>query len=64
MNSQLINDYIATMEVQLSHAIGKKVDHCHTTGKVRGLLCNNCNTALGLVDDKIEVLKRMIKYLK
>jgi len=28
------------------------------------LLCNNCNTALGLVDDKIEVLKRMIKYLK
>jgi hypothetical protein len=40
------------------------IDHCHKSGKVRGLLCNNCNTALGLVDDKIEVLKRMIKYLK
>jgi hypothetical protein len=27
------------------------VDHCHTTNKVRGLLCDNCNTALGLLDD-------------
>lgn len=40
------------------------IDHCHTTGKVRGLLCNNCNTALGLVSDNIDTLKQMIKYLK
>lgn len=40
------------------------VDHCHTTGKVRGLLCNRCNTTLGLVDDNIKNLKTMIKYLK
>lgn len=40
------------------------VDHCHTTGKVRGLLCSNCNTALGLVKDNKELLSRMITYLE
>lgn len=39
------------------------VDHCHTTGRVRGLLCGPCNTALGLVRENEEVLKNMIKYL-
>lgn len=28
------------------------IDHCHTTGKVRGLLCHRCNTRLGGLDDK------------
>lgn len=40
------------------------VDHCHVTGKVRGLLCSNCNTALGLVKDSTQVLNDMINYLK
>ncbi len=39
------------------------VDHCHTTGKVRGLLCFHCNTALGHVFDSQEVLSKMIAYL-
>lgn len=39
------------------------VDHCHTTGKVRGLLCMKCNTALGLLNDNKELLKEMIDYL-
>jgi hypothetical protein len=39
------------------------VDHCHTTGKVRGLLCTNCNTTLGLVGENIETLTNMIEYL-
>lgn len=39
------------------------VDHCHSTGKVRGLLCNNCNRALGLLKDDKEILKKMIEYL-
>lgn len=40
------------------------VDHDHTTGIVRGLLCNNCNTGIGYFKDNIENLTRAIKYLK
>ena len=40
------------------------VDHCHTTGKVRGLLCDNCNKALGCFKDSISNLENAIKYLK
>jgi hypothetical protein len=39
------------------------VDHCHKTGKVRGLLCNPCNTGIGLFKENIEVLEKTIKYL-
>jgi hypothetical protein len=39
------------------------VDHCHTTGKVRGLLCTNCNTILGKCYDTTEILQNAIKYL-
>jgi len=39
------------------------VDHCHTTGKIRGLLCSDCNTALGLLKDNTETMKNMISYL-
>lgn len=40
------------------------VDHNHTTNKIRGLLCNNCNTVLGHSKDSIEVLLKAIEYLK
>lgn len=39
------------------------VDHCHETGKIRGLLCTSCNTALGLFRDIKENLERAIRYL-
>lgn len=40
------------------------VDHCHATGRVRGLLCNRCNRAIGLLGDNVELLERAIRYLK
>lgn len=40
------------------------VDHCHGTGKVRGLLCNKCNIMLGCSKDNTQVLLNAIKYLK
>ena len=40
------------------------VDHCHSTGKIRGLLCTGCNTALGGFKDDVELLQKAIHYLK
>ena len=39
------------------------VDHCHKTGKVRGIICPRCNTALSLVEDT-EIMDRATKYLR
>jgi hypothetical protein len=39
------------------------VDHNHTTGRVRGLLCDNCNRCLGLLKDNKELLTNAINYL-
>ena len=40
------------------------VDHCHKTGKIRGLLCYLCNTAMGHFQDDIGQLNKVIDYLK
>lgn len=38
-------------------------DHNHTTGQVRGILCRNCNTALGLFQDSPTLLRQAAEYL-
>ncbi len=40
------------------------VDHCHATGKVRGLLCDECNRAIGLLKDSADNFKSAISYLE
>jgi hypothetical protein len=39
------------------------VDHCHTTGKIRGLLCHRCNLGLGWFDDNVLLLRHAATYL-
>ena len=39
------------------------IDHCHDTGKVRGLLCSKCNHAIGLLNDDVDLLRKAIDYL-
>jgi hypothetical protein len=39
------------------------IDHCHKTGKIRGLLCNNCNRAIGLLQDNPAIVAKALLYL-
>ena len=41
-----------------------QVDHCHSTGKVRALLCHGCNTAIGLWNEDIEKILSAARYLE
>uniref|UniRef100_A0AAU2VD61 Endonuclease VII domain-containing protein n=1 Tax=Streptomyces sp. NBC_00003 TaxID=2903608 RepID=A0AAU2VD61_9ACTN len=40
------------------------VDHCHQTGRVRGVLCFNCNSAIGLLGDDPDTVRRAAAYLE
>lgn len=40
------------------------VDHCHTSGKIRGLLCSECNRGIGYFTDNPELLEAAAAYLK
>lgn len=54
-------------ETMLGHKgtlVSLAVDHCHKTGKIRALLCRNCNTMLGGSRDNIDILLNAIRYLK
>lgn len=65
--SQILECAACGKSWELDESVDKKawpVDHCHRTGKVRGIICDPCNRTLGCVDDSIEKLEFLIKYLK
>lgn len=40
------------------------IDHCHETGRVRGILCRKCNTALGLLQEDPERIEGLMTYVR
>ena len=40
------------------------VDHCHTSGKIRKLLCQHCNSGLGMFRDNPELLEKAAEYVR
>jgi hypothetical protein len=40
------------------------MDHCHVTGRIRGIMCRKCNLALGYMMDEIAIAERLAQYLK
>lgn len=40
------------------------LDHCHSSGKVRGALCGDCNRGLGMFKDSLTLLQGAMEYLK
>lgn len=58
---------ICEREVQFGRSsanAGAHVDHCHETGRTRGILCGSCNTALGRLGDTEAALSRVVLYLQ
>lgn len=62
----LITYYFSTTKCGICDAEDSRlyIDHCHVGGNFRGLLCRECNSALGQFRDNTEVLARVSKYLE
>lgn len=60
LNNQ--NNKCAICEISVNER-SSHIDHCHSTGKVRGILCEKCNKGLGQFNDNVNYLNNAIKYL-
>lgn len=59
------NSVCAICEKDLSSLSGRElhIDHCHDSGKIRGILCSHCNVGIGNLNDDIDLLYAAIDYL-
>lgn len=55
----ICGDYLDTSNLRNVH-----IDHCHSSNRVRGILCQSCNHLLGNARDSIQILEAAIGYLK
>lgn len=60
----ICDKYILTQDPNASVPSSMPLDHCHNTGRIRGILCTNCNHLLGKAKDDVELLKEAIEYLE
>ena len=60
----MINNRAEIVELFDLKKCGNSKDHCHSTGKVRALLCGQCNQLLGQAKENINTLRASIKYLE
>lgn len=58
------NNACAICKTRFSRVLGPNIDHCHKTGKVRGILCAHCNRGLGSFKDSTKSLHKAASYLK
>jgi hypothetical protein len=58
------NDVCAICDNKCTNYSRLSVDHDHDTGKIRGLLCNRCNRAMGLFQDNPDILRKAATYLE
>jgi hypothetical protein len=62
-------EYLNLMTIENCQICGKDIkdkkyiDHCHSTGMIRGILCNNCNTGLGMFKDSKDVIQKALNYI-
>jgi hypothetical protein len=57
------NNCCAICNNVFKNSVDTCVDHCHNTKKVRGLLCNHCNRAIGLFRESVKTMQNAINYL-
>lgn len=60
------NNECAICDKQLTYPNGHKthIDHCHTTGKIRGILCSKCNTSIGVIEANFPIFEKIENYLR
>ena len=61
--NQMLSEQDGKCKICKTEAKRLVVDHCHTTKRVRGLLCSPCNTGIGMLKESENILRRAINYI-